>query len=111
MAIEKTEVISVRFTPTEAQQVTQKAKKAGVAKSTYLRELAVGRISQDTADFSAYDHTEALQNLRKELMRIGTNINQMARIANTTGSIHGERLNQIKKDLGSVNDKILDTLI
>ena len=71
MAIEKTEVISVRFTPTEAQQVTQKAKKAGVAKSTYLRELAVGRISQDTADFSAYDHTEALNYSAAHALSLG----------------------------------------
>lgn len=111
MTIEKTDIISVRFTPTEARQVTQKAKKAGMPKSTYLRELAVGRISQDGADFSAYDHTKALQNLRGELLRIGTNINQMARVANTSGSIHRKRLSKIKKELGFVNDKILDALL
>jgi len=111
MAIKKTEIIPVRFEPEDEAWILRKAEAAGLKKSTYIREVALGNIPQDEADFSRYDNTEALQNLRGELLKIGNNINQMARIANTVGDINGERLKEIKKDLAQVNAQILNQLL
>jgi len=63
---------------------------AGLGNSSYIREVALGNISQNETDFSKYDNAEALQNLHKELLKIGNNINQMGRVANTVGDINGD---------------------
>src|SRR5699024_12553204 len=107
MAIKKTEIIPVRFEPEDEAWILRKAEAAGWKKSTYIREVALGNIPQDEADFSRYDNTEALQNLRGELLKITNNINQMTRIANTIDDINGERLKKIKKNLHQAKAKIL----
>ncbi|SHG54087.1 mobilisation protein (MobC) [Fodinibius roseus] len=111
MAIEKKKRITVRFEPEDEAWILRKAEAAGLKKSTYIREVALGNIPQDEADFSKYDHTEALQNLRKELRKIGNNINQMARVANTVGDVNGERLKEMKMELGKVNTQIIRELL
>src|SRR5699024_10480751 len=103
--------ITVRFEPEDEAWILRKAEAAGLGKSTYLREVALGNIPQDEADFSKYDHTEALLNLKKELRKIGNNINQMARVANTVGDINGERLKEVKEELALVNAQIQKKLL
>lgn len=111
MAIEKSTITSVRFDPEDDAWILRKAEAAGMKKSTYIREVVLGNIPQDEDDFSKYDHTEALQNLRKELLKIGNNINQMARVANTVGDINSEQLKEMKAELGKVNMQIMNELL
>ena len=111
MAIEKKKRITVRFEPEDEAWILRKAEAAGLKKSTYIREVALGNVPQDEADFSKYDNTEALQNLQKELLKIGNNVNQMARVANSVGAVNGERLKEIKEELRKVNSQIMDELL
>ena len=111
MAIEKSKIITVRFEPDDEAWILRKAEAAGLKKSTYIREVALGNVPQDEDDFSKYDNTEALQNLQKELLKIGNNVNQMARVANSVGAVNGERLKEIKEGLRKVNSQIMDELL
>src|SRR5699024_12449587 len=103
--------INVRFEPQDEAWILRKAEAAGLRKSTYIRDVALGNAPQDEADFSKYDNSEALQNLRKELLKIGNNVNQMARVANSVGAVNGERLKEIKEELRKVNSQIMDELL
>ena len=75
----RTERINPRFTPAELLRIESAASVAGMSASEYVRMQALrGRVVvQQRRELSG----EAFDELR----RIGVNINQLARIANTTG--------------------------
>jgi hypothetical protein len=110
MAVEKTEFIGVRVTPEGLKAIKQKAEKAGISPSRYVREVALGELPQDGANFSKYDRVEALQGLKKELNMMGNNLNQIARIANQSGQVNDERVTAIRKELHRLKMEILKSL-
>src|SRR5699024_8566930 len=73
MTIEKSKIISGRIQHDDEAWIRRKAEAAGLKKSTYIREVAMGNVPQDEADLSKYDNTEDLQNLQKELLKTGNN--------------------------------------
>lgn len=86
------------FSEQEAQFLDTKMKEAGIQnKSAYLRKMALdGYIIRK-------DYTE-LKSLIYELHRIGNNLNQMTKVANTYGgdTIQLSEIKTIEKDLDRI---------
>lgn len=85
----------------EAQFLSRKMKEAGIRnKSAYLRKMALdGYIIRQ--DYSV------LKGMIYELNRIGNNLNQMAKIANTYGDINHSELKTIEGDLDRIWQQLL----
>ena len=89
----KTEVISVRMSPVERRAVAERADLCGQCLSTYMRRVALGSIPRARP-------RRIEQKVVYHLGRIGTNLNQLARIANTTGRIdYSQRLAAVLNEL------------
>jgi hypothetical protein len=89
----KTEVVSVRMSPVERRAVAERADLCGHCLSTYMRSVALGSIPRSRP-------RRIEQKVVYLLGRIGTNLNQLTRIANTTGRIdHTRRLEAVINEL------------
>jgi len=80
----------------EAQFLSVKMKEAGIRnKSAYLRKMALdGYIIRQ-------DYT-VLNKFIYELNRIGNNLNQMAKVANTYGTVDPSELKTVEKELDRI---------
>jgi hypothetical protein len=89
----KTEVVSVRMSPVERRAVAERADLCGQCLSTYMRRVALGSIPRARP-------RRIEQKVVYHLGRIGTNLNQLTRIANTTGRVdHTRRLEAVINEL------------
>ena len=71
------------------------AKKSGLTKTTVLTKLIQGCEIKPLP-------TKELQKIYMELNHIGTNINQIARIANGNRYISGEKINEVNEMLSNI---------
>lgn len=71
---------SVRISETEKRQLDRIIKKCGLTKSAYIRMIITGYLPKETPPIEYHQ-------VIKELNAIGNNLNQIAKIANTTGII------------------------
>lgn len=99
-AARRTVNLGVRLTEAEHGQIETAAQAAGMAPSAYLRELALtGRTPRAAPPIVNHDAFV-------ELVRIGTNVNQMARHANAGRfSVHG--LEGLVDRLGAILDRLM----
>jgi hypothetical protein len=77
----RTDRLMVRLAPVEAAYVTAEARRMGLPRSTWVAAL-VRRRSRGQPTFSKADDL-AVDGMRRELRRIGVNVNQIARALNT----------------------------
>lgn len=84
------------ISPVEREFLDKKMKEAGIKnKSAYLRKMALdGYIIRQ-------DYT-ILAKFTDELNRIGNNLNQIAKVANTYGDIDQTGLKETKKDIDQI---------
>lgn len=94
----RTEMIGVRLTEEELATIQTKADTLNLTPASYLRHVGLNKkVSTPKIE------REAGIQLAKQLQGIGTNINQLAKIANTTGKIEAEeQLQYLRKVLDSV---------
>lgn len=76
----RTHFRSLRLTPGELAIIRGKAHAAGLPVSTYLRQAGLGRKVRARRG-------QIRRDAIYQLIRIGTNINQLARAANTAGQV------------------------
>ncbi|MCR5805698.1 MAG: MobC family plasmid mobilization relaxosome protein [Oscillospiraceae bacterium] len=93
MPIAKDTVLrKIYFDRKEWEEVCRRAEITGKKPNKFIREMSVfGEVK--FYDFSAY------KTLVYDLRSIGENINQIARVANTTGSIYEKDIRDIKTEL------------
>ena len=84
----------VRFAPEEWEKIQVRASEVHLPPSTYVRETALGYLLSGRINSAAI----------VSLGRIGNNLNQLARLANTTGRL--EHSQQLK----AVLDELLDAI-
>jgi|SRR5580704_10431087 hypothetical protein len=75
--------LGVQLTPSERAQLEFAASEAGASLSQYVRELCLRRTPEAATVGGARRNPEA-KRLIFELSAIGNNLNQLARVANTT---------------------------
>ena len=66
----------------EKSKIQEKANKAGITMSEYVRRCALGR------KIPSYGDVTILQNISAELGKIGSNLNQIAHHLNAGGSVY-----------------------
>lgn len=93
----RTDLIKVRVTPAEKRQALALASSAGVQLSTFARARilteAAGQGIKDPSRRSP--RVQSRDELVRSLTAIGNNLNQIARVANSTGEIRrGEQLEE-----------------
>lgn len=96
----RTHFRSVRLTPGELAVIRGKARAAGMPVSTYLREVALGKKVRVRPG-------QVRRDAVYQLIKVGTNINQLARAANTAGQVVAlELLEAALQELRRVLDKL-----
>ncbi len=89
----KTEIVSVRMSPDELCAMRKRADDCGKCLSTYMRIVALGSIPR--ARPRRIEERAVYQ-----LGKIGNNLNQLAKVANSTGRIGDvRRLEQALREL------------
>ena len=88
MAREYTVILCTRFRPDEAERLRALAAEVRLSPARYLREAALGARFQPRADAV----------LLAQLARIGNNLNQLARVANSTRAVPALRVLSLALD-------------
>jgi hypothetical protein len=89
----KTEIVSVRMSPDELRAVVKRADDCGKCLSTYMRIVALGSIPRARP-------RRIEEKAVYELGKIGNNLNQLAKVANSTGQVRQvQRLEQALEKL------------
>jgi Bacterial mobilisation protein (MobC) len=78
--------VHIRCTAGEHALITEKADKAGLSAGAYLRTLAIGTAGPRAVRRPPVEKEE-LARVLGELGRLGSNVNQIARVVNTTGNL------------------------
>ncbi|MBQ6252487.1 plasmid mobilization relaxosome protein MobC [Ruminococcus sp.] len=100
----KTADMHLRLTPAEKENLTARAAEARLSVSQYLLAL-----SEQKKIIIA----DGLPELCRQIMKIGTNVNQIALVANTHKSVSEKQLDAVNENLMNVKDlliKLIDTI-
>lgn len=107
--------VTVRMTDEEYQAMKDRVEMSGLSQQTYIIEAVTGApiISSDGVDSLLSEWKENSKNLSKltrQMRGLGTNVNQMAHIANGYGDLPSEqylyRINQNVEQAKKVVDRI-----
>lgn len=82
----------VKYNETEWQLVEKRAALLGKRPGTYIREISV------RGEIKKYDMKE-LNNLRMSFNRIGVQLNQIAKVANSTQSVYAKDVEDMRKQM------------
>ena len=93
-AKKRTVAVMVRFSPEEIQEIDRKASAAALRRAAFCRRVLVGVRIRSQVD----------QETRRELNRIGVNLNQLAYHANATGRL--QQLGELRSVLAAVRSKV-----
>jgi len=88
--------IKFRVTEEEKNMIEYKIKKTGYNKGRFLREIALN------GEINIYKKDLNLDGIRKEIAKIGNNINQIARKANQVGGITRQDLKDLQKRIEDI---------
>ena len=99
----RTTIMKFRATEEESAEIRRKAAAAGMNVSRFLRTAAVNSqvVLYNTAD---------IYGLRSDLRRIGTNINQIAMVANSNKSVYQSDVRELKKQFSELSEKLNEHL-
>ena len=100
--MKKSDRIEIRVTPEEKMKIALKSKQANQNISEYLIKSAIN---------NEIVVINALPEMITELRRIGNNINQLTRLANSTGSIYEDKLNHEFLELEKLRNSIYEKYI
>ena len=89
--------IVIYFSPKEWEVVCKKAVALNLRNGTYIRTMAV------QGEIKEYDLKE-LQNLLNAFRRIGTNVNQIAAVVNTSGAVHQKDIEDMQEQFKYFNN-------
>jgi hypothetical protein len=83
--------IVIYFSPEEWEKVCKKAKAAKMRNGTYIRRIAVkGEVR--------YYELKELASLKRAFLSIGNNLNQIAAVANSSGSVYQKDIEDMQKE-------------
>ena len=81
----------IGFTPEEWEIICKKAKSARLRTGTYIRRMSVkGEIK--------YYELKELMSIKNAFLSIGNNLNQIAAVANSTGSVYQKDIEDMQEE-------------
>ena len=83
--------IKVRFTPKELDYINRCATRTHRSREAYIRMVLSGTVPREAPPADYY-------NLIIEVRRVGNNLNQLLKVANSTGFIDSEKLKTVLAD-------------
>ena len=98
MKRKRTKTIKVRLTEDELKSLNEKVKLTGLSRENYIRALIEGH------DIKALP-PDTFHTVIFHLRHIGINLNQIARVANTSGEINTQ---QYEENVKSLHKEILE---
>lgn len=100
----RNKIINFRVTQEEANLINKKIEAAGLGKEKYLRRMAIeGKIFRQDL--------ESVRLLAAEIRKIGININQIAKVANETGSVESDSTDELKRRMEEIWQLVKSTLL
>lgn len=97
----KTERLEIRLTPSEKEKLYEQAKNARMSMSEYIRALS---------EQKKIVVADELPELCRQIIKIGTNVNQIAHVANTYKSISDKQIDKMNENLLTIH-KLIGKLI
>lgn len=105
------QMIGVWCSAEEFNFIKKAATKEGLSKGNYCRQVALGQRPQAVKNPSVIVTQSQAEELRLELKRIGNNLNQIARVANTTKEAPVEKkVDQVRLELSNVMGELREAL-
>lgn len=99
--------LKITFTRDESNDFSRYAKKFGKKKSVLAKEILLNSVYGKNTITTETD--EKLQNTIIQMRKIGTNINQMAKLANQNDmGVYEETFNRALQSLGQLEEKVFD---
>ncbi len=99
--LERNRAMLLRFTDEELESITAKARKAGLSRESYCRQVLSGTEVREAP-------TADVLTLIREMRRVGSNIHQLLRTANAIGLVDVPRLRETIDELRGVDKLITD---
>jgi DNA-binding transcriptional regulator YiaG len=99
--------IIFRLTGAEMKQLRQQAEAAGVSPHEYARMLATGAAGAQARVTGRAEPPGAFE-LRQQLIRVGNNMNQIARRLNARDEYQPDELRTASRDLDQIFRRMLD---
>lgn len=87
----------IKFTEEQYAIVSKKAEKLGLRTSAYVKKMAI------QGEIKRYDLSE-LRDITRSFRMIGTELNQIAKVANSTGEVTGKAVEEIKRQYEILED-------
>lgn len=97
--------ITVRCTPAEKAIAVDNAANLGLSLGDYVRSVAMGQKPLYVVRRSSAK-AEAILLLKAELGKIGSNINQVAKVANSTGTVESYKIDILLNALRLCHEEI-----
>jgi hypothetical protein len=106
----RTKFVAVRLTPAKHAAYEAAAAKAGLSVGAYLRALADGAPGPRAVRRPKVEHV-ALAQVLGALGRVGSNVNQLARVANTAGTLpQTATLNEVRQEICLMRTALMKAL-
>lgn len=94
----------------EFEFILTESKKAGISRGNFCRKVVLGELPQPGGKGGV--SRKEFKDLHREFAAIGNNLNQIAKKFNATENPpQAEILDQIKRDLSVVNDRLLEEIL
>ena len=103
-------LVSIRYSDEEYKVLHEKIKESGQTKSAYIINATLnGKVSSANDVQEMKEQSKLLSNIYKQLRGMGTNLNQMAHVANGKGIIpSADKLIEIERVVVAVKKEVDD---
>ena len=102
--------VSIRYSDEEYKVLQEKIKESGQTKSAYIINATLnGKVSSADDVQEMKEQSKLLSDIYKQLRGMGTNLNQMAHVANGKGIIpSADKLKEIERKVVAVKKEVDD---
>ncbi len=102
--------VSIRYSDEEYKVLQEKIKESGQTKSAYIINATLnGKVSSADDVHEMKEQSKLLSDIYKQLRGMGTNLNQMAHVANGKGIIpSADKLKEIERVVVAVKKEVDD---
>ncbi len=103
---QRQKMVRVRLTDEEQAEIISRADRAGLSVAGYVRSTALDKPAPRQSRRPSVNHQE-LAFILAQLGKLGSNVNQMARVANSGGWPGYGRINQAQADIHAMRDQLM----